>query len=115
MATTIDPSKSTSAVYMGADPHPLGHEVWEVEGDTCGEEAPTAESRVISFTRCTSQQFACENGECVEMQERCDSKADCTDLTDEKGCRLYQTDDDYLKDKLPPTLLGLSKVQVYKL
>ena len=47
-----------------------------------------------------------------QPQERCDSKADCSDLTDEKDCRLYELDVDYLKDKLPPTLLGFSKVQV---
>jgi hypothetical protein len=111
MASAVDPTVDTVAVYTGGDPHPLGQEEWQVDGDSCGEGVP-AGPRLLSFTQCTAQQFACENAQCVDMQERCDSKADCSDLTDEKGCRLYELDDDYLKDKLPPTLLGLSKVQV---
>ena len=110
VASTLDPSRNTEAVYGGSKPHPLGQADWQVFNDTCGD--GVQEVRVVSFTRCTSQQFACGNAECVDRQQRCDSKADCSDLTDEADCRMYELGGDYNRDKIPPALFGEEKVQV---
>ena len=48
----------------------------------------------------------------VDMQQRCDSKADCSDLTDEADCRIYELGSDYNRDKIPPALFGEEKVKV---
>ena len=35
---------------------------------------------------CYSDEFACDNGECVPDSYRCDSDNDCGDYSDEDGC-----------------------------
>ena len=42
---------------------------------------------IISFVVCTSNQFACSNGECIASNKRCDGNLDCMDGSDEpKNC-----------------------------
>ena len=38
---------------------------------------------------------------------------DCSDFTDEKNCKRFSLDADYLKDKLPPPLPGRIRAEVY--
>ncbi|XP_078095298.1 basement membrane-specific heparan sulfate proteoglycan core protein isoform X4 [Mustelus asterias] len=35
---------------------------------------------------CQSNEFACGSGECVPLDYRCDSRADCSDMSDEDDC-----------------------------
>ncbi|XP_077787120.1 basement membrane-specific heparan sulfate proteoglycan core protein-like isoform X2 [Podarcis muralis] len=35
---------------------------------------------------CGSDEFGCDNGECVLLEDRCDGHADCDDASDEDGC-----------------------------
>ncbi|XP_072334658.1 basement membrane-specific heparan sulfate proteoglycan core protein isoform X2 [Scyliorhinus torazame] len=42
---------------------------------------------VITLPReCGSNEFSCGSGECVPLDYRCDSRADCSDMSDEDNC-----------------------------
>jgi len=38
---------------------------------------------------CSSDEFTCSSGECVELKYRCDRDYDCRDGSDEFDCRKY--------------------------
>ena len=41
------------------------------------------------FTVCYSDEFTCDNGECVPDSYVCDGDNDCGDYSDEDGCGMY--------------------------
>ena len=46
-------------------------------------------SALMSLTGCSAKEFACKDGSCVPMVERCDGKANCRDASDEDNCKYY--------------------------
>ena len=58
----------------------------------------------MSFSRCSLLEYSCDDGTCLPMDLRCDSKADCADFSDERACRIVELDANYMKDKIPPKL-----------
>ena len=38
---------------------------------------------------CANSRFRCNNGECIEVSKRCDSRKDCEDNSDEIDCGKY--------------------------
>ena len=105
---------STSGVYRGHWVYPMGHHTWEIAGDRCqgGPGAPAEESRTLSFSRCSLLEYACDDGTCLSMDLRCDSKADCDDFSDERDCKMIEVDASYMKEKIPPKLGGEEGVPV---
>ena len=43
-------------------------------------------SSIDQFLGCDSDEFTCDNGECVPLNYRCDYIDDCSDNSDEQGC-----------------------------
>merc|ERR1712142_422226 len=82
-----------------------------VTNDTCTGSGQT-EMRLM-LTSCNKEQFTCDDGLCISMDKRCDTKQDCEDLSDEKGCILVHFDKEkYLKD-IPPPPIDDSKTLLY--
>ncbi|XP_061570036.1 SCO-spondin [Cololabis saira] len=59
--------------------------------ERCGTTAgPPATSRLPPVppvpSPCSSKQFSCESGECIQMSRRCNLHRDCADGSDEKHC-----------------------------
>ena len=52
-------------------------------------------------TECKESEFTCDDGQCVQMDQRCDQFPDCKDSSDEKGCQLVVLNEGYNKD-VPP-------------
>ena len=64
------------------------------------------------MSSCDTEQFTCDDGNCVPLAGRCDSVTDCDDVSDEKNCQLVSLDvNKYLKEK-PPTPVNSSKFPV---
>ena len=57
---------------------------------------------MIKLSGCTEDgEFTCDDGQCINMEERCDQIADCRDGSDETGCKLFSLVDGYKKN-VPP-------------
>ena len=69
----------------------LGTHTWYFVWDTCG----SGYMRNMTLTPCTDDQFTCQDGSCISMKERCDSRVQCGDGSDEKACTLVSLDPGY--------------------
>ena len=63
----------------------------------------TAMEETLTFqTGCSDDgEFTCKDGQCVQMEERCNQVPDCRDESDENGCQLIVFKDNYNKN-IPP-------------
>ena len=71
--------------------YPLGHNFWDVYNDSCSVEE---HSRIpLMLHVCSESQFNCNNGHCVKMDDRCDGRFDCEDMSDELECDIIKVDE----------------------
>ena len=52
-------------------------------------------------TECKESEYTCNDGQCVQMDQRCDQIPNCKDRSDEKGCQLVVLNQGYNKE-VPP-------------
>ena len=63
----------------------LGRSSWNLHNDMC--ECGTAVCEYeLTFSSCSDEEFACEDGSCVDRSSRCDGNFDCSDNSDESEC-----------------------------
>ena len=81
----------------------LGPQEWTVHNDS--EECTVEDSYTIMMlmTACNDTEFTCNDGGCVNMENRCDGKTECDDGTDEADCTIVVPDIGYNKLLVPPT------------
>ena len=107
-------SQTTNETYATQveSTYPLGRKKWTVVKDKCNTGGGT-EDLFLTFSPCRGNEFTCDSGNCVPMENRCDQKEDCKDVSDEKNCLIVIVNPKkYLKDKPPPALPGKKKVDV---
>ena len=90
--------------------HPLGRWTWIVgnKSNICPEWEPDQEIS-LTFSACRQDQFTCEDGQCIDVNYRCDHNTDCDDQSDEIGCELITFKKGYLKGIVPK-----EKVDTYR-
>lgn len=44
---------------------------------------------VLHTGPCGSQEFKCDNGQCIKENHHCDGDYECEDESDESGCGIY--------------------------
>ena len=57
----------------------------------------------IKLTSCGETEFTCTDGQCIDMDQRCDQTSNCQDESDEDNCGILFMKDNYNK-KIPPFL-----------
>ena len=78
----------------------LGNHKWTIYNDTdCGEDG---ETKTLTLSTCTTNQFTCDEGTCIKIDQRCDGNTDCDDQSDEVGCQSLSVRKSYKKDDPPP-------------
>ena len=99
-------SKEISGRFM------LGKQNWTVEGDSKMCHGGKEYNIQLKLTSCnqTAGEFTCDDGQCIEMEERCDQVPDCRDESDENNCELILMKNNYNKN-IPPTS-GISAANV---
>ena len=64
-----------------------------ISNDTeCSQEVVTTQ---LSLTSCSSLQFTCSDGLCLDLGRRCDGRTDCQDSSDELDCRVLSIQSSY--------------------
>ena len=58
----------------------------------------------MKLTGCNQNEFTCDDGQCVRMDQRCNQLPNCRDESDEKGCRFLILKDGYNK-RVPPIVI----------
>ena len=60
----------------------------------------------VKISGCTEEEFTCDDGQCVGIEERCDQVIHCRDQTDEQDCRLLVLKKGYKKNIVPFTIVS---------
>lgn len=60
----------------------------------------------FEITDCSADEFECQDGTCIELDQKCDSREDCPNGEDEKGCE----DEDLLGNEIAIDLSVLFKI-----
>ena len=82
--------------------YPLGKHAWNFYNDECYNGSYKAE---LKLTGCKDDEFTCDDGQCVDMKQRCDQTPQCEDDSDEKGCQLILLNEGY-NQIVPPFTTG---------
>ena len=59
--------------------YPFGKLRWAVYNESCYDESPHLAE--ISINVCTDDQFSCDDGRCIPMEQRCNGRVECADNT----------------------------------
>ena len=57
--------------------------------------------RTLAISKCTQDEFTCDNGHCIPMGNRCNRRADCPDRSDERNCQIISIDETYFPEYPP--------------
>ena len=89
-------SRATKLSYL------LGKHEWTISNDVyeCGKGKPY--TTMLKLTGCKEEgEFTCNDGQCIEMEERCNQLPNCRDKSDERNCQILLLEDGYNKN-IPP-------------
>ena len=86
---------------------PVGRRQWSIYDPLCG--IKETQNRFLSMSNCRfGEEFTCDSGNCIKMQDRCDQVPQCDDSSDENGCKMVHLPQTYRKVQ-PPEPVNSSK------
>ena len=94
-----------SSLFLGVHTVDFSH-----TKDPCFQQQDSSEKR-IKLTTCKCGQFTCDDGQCIDIEERCDQSVDCEDFSDENNCRMIQVEENYNKE-MPPFIVNKTSKKI---
>ena len=91
----------------------LGKHPWVIENDNKCQLGVV--QREVKLSSCEEGEFTCSDGDCIDIEKRCDKIQNCQDWSDEIGCTTVNIPKGYLKEFAPIKLekdLSIRKVEV---
>ena len=79
----------------------LGKHNWTISGDVYQCSGGKPYSLELKLTGCRDDEFTCNDGQCIKMEERCNQMPNCKDTSDERGCKILVLKDGY-NQRVPP-------------
>ena len=70
----------------------LGRHNWTIRGDNDCSSGDTQITE-LKMSGCQENEFTCNDGQCVRMEQRCNQLPDCRDKSDEKNCHILVLED----------------------
>ena len=67
----------------------------------------------MKLSGCAGYEFTCGDGQCININKRCDQINHCRDKTDELDCRLLVLEDGY-NQAIPPFTMVINKLKDLK-
>ena len=83
----------------------LGKHMWTVNGDNFECFKKHTYTTELKLSGCLEGQFTCNDGQCVQMDERCNQLPNCRDKSDERDCNILHLEEGYNK-RVPPISSG---------
>ena len=84
--------ESDKIIARSLNSNPFGKNSWNL----------TSDIRTLKFTKCEHEEFTCGNGDCLNLDMRCDDIFDCLDLSDEDNCQTVDYDEGTYRNNDPP-------------
>ena len=81
----------------------LGKHEWIFTGDEYKCHGGETYKTILKLSGCNVDEFTCNDGQCVAMEERCNQLTNCRDKSDEVDCQLVVLENTYNK-KVPPII-----------
>ena len=79
----------------------LGKHNWTIRGDFGCSRDGGEYTTELKMSGCREAQFTCDDGQCVNMEQRCDQLPDCRDQSDEQSCNILILKEGYNKNVAP--------------
>ncbi len=61
----------------------------------------TGEHHLLTFSDCHPSKFTCSDGQCLDLERKCNSIVDCADGSDEAECHFLVVDKSYHREEMP--------------
>ena len=79
--------------------YPFGTNTWNIYNDGC----ELFNGAKLLFSGCGENEFPCLNGQCIDMEYRCDVISHCQDSSDELNCQKLQLTERTNRNLIPPS------------
>ena len=77
--------------FLWKDGLPVGRKYWITSERFCEGD----KRQQLTLTKCSEDEFTCNDGSCQPLENRCDLKQDCEDKSDEIQCQKVVIDGEF--------------------
>ncbi|XP_071521221.1 uncharacterized protein [Panulirus ornatus] len=84
---------------------PVGRHLWKFSHGFCGEKKRVPQS--LTLTQCAkNEEFTCDDGTCIHINQVCDRRVQCPDMSDELDCSTVVRPKGYQPTLPPPSIVN---------
>jgi hypothetical protein len=90
----------------------LGKHSWTINNDSKGCNRGKPYTKTLKLTGCLEDEFTCDDGQCIGIENRCNQVLNCMDGSDETNCQILTVQASYEKSIPPISVRGNEIVPV---